>query len=121
MRLSGFEFGPSARKQIREILLQSVRRFGVGARDRYAALIEQAIRDLVENPKRPGATRDRDRIHFHLRHSRDRVSEGIGRVRSPRHVLICKIHDGDILLLFAVARDAMTVELQTRIQEGEGG
>jgi toxin ParE1/3/4 len=69
--------GPAA-LDIAEILGWSVQEFGNAAGQRYQALLTQALRDLGENPLRPGV---KARIGllpgaytYHLASSRDRVA-----------------------------------------------
>jgi toxin ParE1/3/4 len=114
--LTGAKFVGPARRDLGRIFKSSETQFGVAARKRYETLVRQAIRDLVENPDRIGAQHVEERIHYHLRHSRNRVAGD--RVKDPRHVLVCKIIDG-VLLILAVGHDAMEGRLTRRIEEGE--
>jgi toxin ParE1/3/4 len=115
--LSGFEISRSARRELVGILAASFERFGEAASHRYEALVQQAIQDLVDDPDRPGTQLSGARIHYHLRHSRKRVTGG--RVREPRHILVCKIQ-GQTLYILAVGHDAMEEGLVRRIEEGQG-
>jgi toxin ParE1/3/4 len=117
VRLASFQVSPSARRELIKIFAESFDRFGDTASLRYEALVEQAMVDLIQNPERPGIKSVDGRIHYHLRHSRNRVSGG--RVRAPRHILVCKIA-GDELYVLAVAHDTMEEGLARRIEEGEG-
>jgi toxin ParE1/3/4 len=77
------------------ILARSEQEFGGAARDRYAALMLQAMRDIAEEPTRPGATLDvaidPTCRFYHIKHSRARVTKSSGRVGEPRHVLVYEI------------------------------
>lgn len=118
MSLTHFDIVGPARRDLATIFRDSETQFGFAARERYEALVAQAIRDLVENPTRPGAQLDGGRIHYHLRHSKMRV---IGeKVREPRHYLVVRI-DGSLLIVLAVVYDAMVEGARTRIEEGEAG
>lgn len=118
MSLSRFDIVGPARRDLAQILRDSEIHFGAAARDRYEALIEQAIHDLISNPERPGVQTVKGYLRYHLRHSRNRVTSG--RVRYPRHILVCRIQ-GDILVILAVGHDAMEEGLVARIEQGEGG
>ncbi|MBW4039419.1 MAG: hypothetical protein HIU91_11210 [Acidobacteria bacterium] len=47
---------PEFRRDIREVVAWSEERFARRAADRYGVLIRQALRDVLEEPTRPGAT-----------------------------------------------------------------
>jgi toxin ParE1/3/4 len=108
----------AAARHLTEILGTGEDTWGPEARDRYQALIEQAINDLAENPDRLGVQLVNGCIHYHLRHSRSRTP--LRRVRRPRHILVCRIVD-DVLVVLAAGHDAMEEGLTRRIEEGEGG
>jgi toxin ParE1/3/4 len=79
-------------ERMRLILDEGAAVFGEAARDRYAALIIQAMQDVADEPRRPGAAADTEvdptALFYHLRHSRDRVGTPPGRVGKPRHILV---------------------------------
>lgn len=108
-----------AEQQIAKILAESETSFGRSARERYAALITTALEDLLDDPYRLGSRLIDGRIHYHLRHSRNRVSTPAGRVGTPRHLVIARLVGDDVLVL-AVAHDGMVADLARRIEEGEG-
>ena len=116
MRLTDYEFAPSALRELSRIFRVSETRFGLDARKRYEALFSQAIRDLLENPTRIGTQPDDGRIHYHLKHSRTRVTGE--KVRDPRHLLVVRI-DGALMMVLAIVHDAMVEGAARRIQEGE--
>ncbi len=118
MTLNGFRLSCSAERELIRIFEDSAIRFGRDAFIRYEDLVGQAIFDLVENPGRIGAQKVDARIHYHLRHSQDRVAGE--RVRDPRHHLVVKF-EGDRLTVLAVARDAMVEGVTGRIEYGEAG
>ena len=82
---------PVARQDVREILRWSEWKFGEAAAARYRALIKQAVRDVGDDPERPGS-KQRPEIMvegarvYHLQFSRSRVSGP--RVKEPRHFLL---------------------------------
>jgi toxin ParE1/3/4 len=116
--LASFRLSGPARLEVVKILKSSASQFGTEAARRYRALIEQAVADLVDEPDRLGVKHVDGLLHYHLRHSQNRIAGG--RVRAPRHVLVCKIQV-DILVVLAVGHDAMEEGLRTRIEEGEAG
>lgn len=91
------------------ILAWSDQQFGEEARKRYEALIANAIRDAashvddVEHTPRPGL--GEGVFSWHLSRSRSRSLEG--KVGRPRHFLICRRRDGNILVIGRVLHDAM--------------
>lgn len=78
--------------RIAALLDEGAEAFGEAARDRYAALIVQAMQDVADDPRRNGAkadpAADPAALFYHIRHSRDRVGDPPGRVGKPRHVLV---------------------------------
>jgi toxin ParE1/3/4 len=97
---------------------RSEREYGSAGRQRYEALVEQALMDLLENPARPGVRIVADRIHYHLGYSRRRVPPGFGHVGRPRHLIIARTIN-EALIVLALAHDTMEDELIARIWEGE--
>lgn len=100
----------SAQSDIVDILVWSQERFGEVARKRYEALIVAALRDIATRPDRPGSV-ERPELgsavrSWHLRLSRERVSDEIGVVRHPRHFLIYRLQS-DVIVVGRVLHDAM--------------
>ncbi len=118
MTVTGVRIARSARRELTRIFEASEARFGTDARQRYEALVEQAIRDLLLDLERPGASLVEGRVHYHLRHSRMRVPAGIGRVGDPRHLIVGRVI-GDVFEIVAVAHDAMVEGRGRRIDDGE--
>lgn len=58
------------------------------------------------------------RLHYHIRHSRDRVPTPPGKVGHPRRIIIAKVV-GPVLYVLAFAHDSMEVELRRRVAAGE--
>ncbi len=89
---------PAFRRDIQNALKWSQIRFGTAAAERYAALIRQALGDLIEDPVRSGAKARPDlAFHayvYHLRFSRDRVSGD--RVHLPRHFVLYRFAEDRI-------------------------
>ena len=87
---------PSFRRDIQEVVAWSEDRFGTPAANRYGLLIRQALRDVLKEPTRLGATARTDLAPhayvYHLKFSRERVSGE--RVKVPRHfVLYRHVHE----------------------------
>lgn len=78
----------------------------------------QALEDLLDNPARPGMRQVAGRLHYHLRHSRARVSKGRGRASAPRHLIVARVLGEDLLVL-AFGHDGRVDDLAARIEEGE--
>ena len=118
MTIRGVRIARSARCELAKIFNASEARFGNDARERYEALVEQAIQDLLLNLERPGARLVEGRIHYHLRHSRVRFPGGMGRVSNPRHLIVGRV-TGDVFEVLAIVHDSMVEGLRRRIDEGE--
>jgi toxin ParE1/3/4 len=97
------------------ILARSERKFGSAARDRYAALLLQAMRDVADDPTRSGATLDHaidpTCRFYHIRHSRIRVPDPPIRVGEPRHVLAYEVAADGVTDIIAIVPDAVPREL----------
>lgn len=108
------EFAPIARNDLVGILAWSLQRFGAEAQQRYLLLIRHALHDIGENPDRPGCKSVSElsvtaRV-YHLRHSRDRVSESGDRVRHPRHFILFRVKDSDAIEVGRFLHDSMDLE-----------
>lgn len=105
---------PRARADVIDILRWSERGFGRQAGFRYAALLYQAMRDLAEDPERPGSRERPDLAvgarSYHISYSRERVKSGLGLVRNPRHFLIYRFHARKILQIARVLHDASDLQ-----------
>jgi toxin ParE1/3/4 len=97
------------------VLDHSEREFGLAARDRYAALILQAMQDVADDPQRPGSKSEPaidEKVRFyHLKHSRDRVGHPTGRVRRPRHILVYEPASDGAVDILGLIPDMIPVEL----------
>ena len=98
-----------ARRDLFIILATSRSQFGQSAQRRYRFLVQQAIADLADDPRRPGVTRPDgmpDGVWlYHSRHAQSRAPED-QRVRRPRHVLVFRLSGDDVEIL-RVLHDAM--------------
>jgi len=90
------------------ILAASDERFGPAVRTRYRALLQQAIRDVADDPHRPGVRAIADRggaWAYHTRHARPCTSRRVGR---PRHVIVFRVA-GDRAIILRILHDAMDI------------
>lgn len=111
----------AARADIVDILEYSEAQFGLAARQRYEHLVATALRDIAEEPERPGsAPRPElggDIRSWHLRLSRDRAKADGGTVRQPRHMILYTVIGETSVGVLRVLHDAM--ELHRHIGEGD--
>ena len=98
-----------ARKDIASALRHSENEFGLAARERYKALIDQAINDIAKDPARPGVLSIVDikegYLLYHLRMSRRNVSGD--RVGKPRHFFLFRLENADNLIIARLLHDRM--------------
>ena len=98
-----------------EILAHSLKEFGAMARDRYAALLLQSMRDIASDPLRPGTSLDNaidpTCRFYHVRHSRARVAKSVGRVKEPRHLLAFEIAADGMVDVLAIVPDPVPRDL----------
>ena len=104
----------AAQSDIIEILTYTSQTFGGSARLRYERLLIVALRDLAENPHRPGSV-ERPELgegvrSYHLRHARERARHESGVVQRPRHVLIYRIVHANLIGVARILHDAMELE-----------
>lgn len=102
---------PAAEEDIRSILAWSREMFGEPARQRYAALLSQAIVDVAADPFRAGVHEADDvspglRI-YHVTHSRRRRMVAASRVVAPRHFLLFRLRHETRLEVVRVLHDSM--------------
>ncbi len=103
----------SARAQadIAAVLRRSDAEFGASARQRCAALIATALRDLASDPLCVGACERpelgdgvlSDYLHF----SRHRVDATAGLVRRPRHLLLYRLEADGVVAIGRLLHDVM--------------
>jgi len=109
--MAGFRLSLQAERDVEAILEWSHDQFGERVCLRYEALLTQAMLDVADDPDRPG-TQKRPELAsgastYHIRHSQDRVSRSIGRIRKPRHFLIFRVADDGRLEISRVLHDGM--------------
>jgi len=109
----------SAEADIVDILAWSGTQFGSAPRIRYERLIVTALTDVATDPARPGSVarpeRGPDVRSGHLRGSRDRAKGPDGLVQRPRHFLIYRLFDVELITVGRILHDAM--DLERHLQE----
>jgi len=105
----------AARYDILNILQYTSEQFGVQARRKYSQLIQQAIKDVQEDPERPGAKRRPELTDiartYHLFYSRDKIRNKERIVKKPRHFLLFRISGENELEVGRVLHDSMELNL----------
>lgn len=107
----------AARGDIQRILQNSQEVFGDRARKRYRSLIEQSLRDLVEDPER-GGTAGREELAtelrlYHIRHSRARVAIP---PKQASHLILFR-YNAKCVFVLRVLHEAMDVLAHTEAGE----
>lgn len=114
---------PAAVHDVESILDTSQENFGVAARERYEALLTQAIQDVADDPDRPGSER-RDEIArgvrtYHLAFSQKRAARRAAqRVKRPRHLLLYRVSRNDSVEISRVLHDSMDLDRHMREEYG---
>ena len=121
--MPNFRLSSTALEDIVQILAYTEKRFGDTARRRYEALLITSLRDIVSDPERPGSTA-RPELglavrSYHLRHSRDRARTQDGLVRQPRHLLLYRAMQPDLIGIGRVLHDGMEIEAHRPSQYGD--
>lgn len=118
--MTGIRLAAAAQADIAAVLDWTEQRFGAAARQRYGILIGTGLRDIADDPDRPGSA-GRPELgpsvrSYHLRHSRERAG---GVVRAPRHFLIYRRLQPNLVGVGRMLHDAM--ELARHLPAGFGG
>ena len=103
---------PGAIADIRRILRHSRAEFGADAEARYKALLERALQDLGEDPRRAGSRPIPDvrpgYFAYHVKYSRQRVT---GRtVTRPRHLIVFSVDPSEAVVVAAVVHEREMLE-----------
>ena len=96
-----------ARSDLTDIRRYTIDRYGRAGADAYDALLKQAIRDVWEDPFRPGS-RERPEIgasirSYHSALSRERAAS---EVKSPRHFILYFLPHDDEVVISRVLHDS---------------
>lgn len=102
-----------AEGDIENILAHSHVSFGEDARLRYEALIEAALHDIATDPDRIGV-KQREELGrgvrtYHFFYSRESGRTEHGIVRRPRHLLVFRLTEPNIVDIGRVLHDAMEI------------
>ena len=108
-----------ARGDIASILAWTGESFGPLTLKRYAKLIATAIQQIAENPERAGS-RQRPEIAancrtYHLYFSRKSAGRAWDRIRQPRHFLLYRVSESNMVEIGRVLHDSM--DLQANLPE----
>lgn len=96
-----------ARSDLADIHRYTRARYGVRAANAYDALLKQAMRDLRDDPLRPGSNErpeiGRNMRSYHAALSRKRAAS---KVKAPRHFLLYFLPDEDAVVVSRILHDA---------------
>lgn len=116
--MARFRLSAPAEAQIGDILAWSEDNFGERTRERYAALLVRAMHDIAENPRRASVVWKRFAVGligvYHLRHSSREDLSRSDRVQEPRHHLIFRIGDDDIVDILGFIHERMLFDRALR-------
>ncbi len=115
-----YRLAEAAQVDIVEILAWTDAQFGEAARQRYESLIVAALRDVANQPDRPGSLA-RPELGagvrtWHLRLSRAHMRTDLGSVRRPRHFLVYRLDPG-MVVVGRVLHDAMELSRHLDLDE----
>ena len=102
---------PKARSDIASILAWTEENFGPQTLKRYAKLIATAIEQIAENPERAGSSQRPEIAEhcrtYHLYFSRKSAGRAGDRIRQPRHFLLYRVTESNIVEIGRVLHDSM--------------
>ena len=105
---------PKARSDVANILAWTEENFGPQTLKRYGKLIQTAIEEVAANPELAGsAGRPEIAEHcrtYHLFHSRKKAGGRGNRIRNPRHFLLYRVTEPDVVEIGRVLHDSMELE-----------
>ncbi|MDQ7251549.1 type II toxin-antitoxin system RelE/ParE family toxin [Dongia sedimenti] len=112
--MADFRLSGPAAAELDEILDWSETNFGPEARERYNALVFEAIQNVAGEAHQANVrwhrVRSTDIGVYHIEHSRDRVSVELGRVGEPRHYLILTIGADGVVEILGFVHDSMLLK-----------
>ena len=112
--MAHYRLSDAARTDIINVLAWTHEHFGEQARLRYERLLVTALRDIASEPDRIGSiSRSELGEHvrsYHLRHSRNQARHESGLVRRPRHFLLYRFAQPDLIGVGRLLHDAMEIE-----------
>lgn len=109
-----YTIAPKARNDIAAILTWSEENFGPLTMKRYARLIETAIAEVATDPNLPGSierTEIADKCRtYHLFHARKKAGKPGSRISKPRHFLLYRVIESNVVEIARVLHDSMDFE-----------
>jgi len=115
--------GP-ALQDIAMILAESAASFGDAASERYERLIATALIDLASDPERPGSRAMPELAEgarlYHLRGSKRRARTSAGVVGTPRHFVLYRVLEADLIGIARVLHDSMDLPAHATDDFGAG-
>ncbi len=114
---------PKARSDIASILAWTEENFGPQTSKRYGKLIATAIEQVAANPAIAGASQRSEIVDdyrtYHLFFSRKAAERAGDRIRHPRHFLLYRVTDANVVEIARVLHDSM--ELPAHLPEEDRG
>ncbi|MGC4081558.1 MAG: type II toxin-antitoxin system RelE/ParE family toxin [Vicinamibacterales bacterium] len=107
--MARFRLARPAQIDLANILATSAERWGSDGRQRYAAVLAGAMRQVADDPEGP-LTKERPELRsgirsFHVRHARRPAAAA--RVRRPVHVLYYRVDQEGVIEIVRVLHDKM--------------
>ncbi len=107
--MARFRLARPAQVDLASILATSAERWGIDGRQRYAAILADAMRQVADEPKGP-LTKNRTDLRsgvrsFHLRHAHR--SADAAKVRRPVHVLYFRVAQPGVIEIVRVLHERM--------------
>ena len=106
-----FIIAPLAQGDIVEILDWTEKNFGPRTMGRYRSLIRTAIDEVASNPELAGSTPHPEVAPawrtYHLFHSRKNSGPRGQRIRNPRHLLLYRVTEDNVIEIARVLHDSM--------------
>ena len=110
---------PKARSDIASILAWTEENFGPQTLRRYETLMATAIEQIAENPERAGSSQRPEIAEhcrtYHLYFSRKSAGRAGARIRQPRHFLLYRVPEANIVEIGRVLHDSM--DLRSNLPE----
>ena len=110
---------PRARNDIANILAWTEEYFGSQALKRYGRLVAKAIEQVAANPELAGSSKRPEIAEhcrtYHLFFSRKSAGRAGDRIRYPRHFLLYRVTESNVVEIGRVLHDSM--ELQGQLPE----
>lgn len=119
-----YRLARAAQADIIDLLAYTQENFGGVARLHYERLVITALRDIASDPERVGSVArpelGENVRSFHLRYSRERAMTEYGMVIRPRHLLLYRVAQPDLIGIGRVLHDAMELERHLPSDYGDG-